>query len=132
MDPQTMAALLPILEGLVALGVPGILLALAAIPALVIIFMCWQNFRHEKQISILLEAYRADTQEILQKISDMNQESLREFSTKHAEVVNYYENNVTLVRNHERMNESLQTLVVNNTRAMEHLSTVIEARGHMA
>ena len=36
MDPQAMAALLPILEGLVALGIPGILLGVAAIPALVI------------------------------------------------------------------------------------------------
>lgn len=131
MDPQTMTALLPILEGLVALGIPGILLGIAAIPALVIGLMCWINYRHEKQINKLLEAYRADTQDLLQKFTEMHQESMRDFSAKHAAVVNYYENNVSLVQNHERMNDTLQTLVVNNTRALEHLSTVIESRGHV-
>ena len=33
-----------------------------------------------------------------------------------------------LVKNYERMTDALQTLVVNNTRAMEHLTTIIETR----
>ncbi len=48
---------------------------------------------------------------------------------KHAEVSEFYRKNVSLVKNYERMNDTLQTLVVNNTRAVEHLSTIIETRG---
>lgn len=123
-----LTGLMPLLESMVALGIPGVLLGVAAIPALVIGLMCWLNFRHEKQITKLLEAYRSDTQELLGKFSEMHQEAMREFSEKHAKVVNYYENNVKLVENHERMNDSLQTVVINNSRVMEHLSTIIEAR----
>ena len=45
---------------------------------------------------------------------------------KHAEVTEFYRKNVSLVKNYERMTDLLQTLVINNTRAMEHLSTIIE------
>ncbi len=49
MDPQAMTALLPILEGLVALGIPAFCWGVAAIPALVIGLICWLNYRHEKR-----------------------------------------------------------------------------------
>lgn len=127
MDPQTMTALLPILEGLVALGVPGILLALAAIPALVIGLICWLNYRHEKQITKVLEAYRADTHQIIEVFSQKHEECVSEFSAKHQQVVNYYTNNVQLVKSHEKMAEANQTLIVNNTRVMEHLCVVVES-----
>ena len=52
---------------------------------------------------------------------------LREMSEKHEETAEYYRKNVTLVKNYERMNDTLQTLVVNNTRATERLTTMIEA-----
>ena len=65
----------------------------------------------------LLEAYRGDTQNILREVGD-----------KHEEVAQFYRKNVELVKNYERMTDALQTLVVNNTRAMEHLTTIIETR----
>ena len=57
--------------------------------------------------------------------------SLREMNKKHDEVAEYYRKNVTLVKNYERMTDALQTLVVNNTRAVEHLSTIVETRSKM-
>ena len=45
---------------------------------------------------------------------------------KHEETAEFYRKNVTLVRNYEKMNDMLQTLVVNNTRATERLTTMIE------
>lgn len=113
------SAALPLIESLFALGLPGVILLLAAIPALVIVVLCIMDYRHGKRIEMLLEAYRKDTQE-----------ALREMREKHEEVVGFYGHNVVLVRNHEQMNATLQTIVVNNTRAVEHLSTIIKARGN--
>ncbi len=107
----------PLIRSLIALGVPGMLLMLAAIPMLAVIVAFVMNSRHAKRMEAILEAYRRDTEKILDEMGE-----------KHAEVAEFYRKNVTLVKNYERMTESLQTLVVNNTRAMEHLSTIIEAR----
>lgn len=44
MDPQVtaiLAGLMPMLEGMVALGIPGLILGMAAIPAVVIALICW-------------------------------------------------------------------------------------------
>ena len=111
------SAALPLIQSLFALGLPGILLMLAAIPALVIAVVFILDHRHGKRIEMVLEAYRKDTQDVLRAVSE-----------KHEETAEFYRKNVTLVRNYERMNDTLQALVVNNTRAMEHLSTIIETR----
>lgn len=111
------SALQPVIEALIALGLPGIVLILAAIPALVVALAFVMNHRHARKMESILETYRQDTQRIL---DDMG--------SKHAEVAEYYRKNVTLVKNYEKNNEILQTLIVNNTRAMEHLSTIIKHR----
>ncbi|OLA87391.1 MAG: transcriptional regulator [Desulfovibrio piger] len=122
------SAALPLLEALFSLGVPGIILMLAAIPALVIAVVFILDHRHGKRTEMLLEAYREDTQNVLRAVSEKNEAILREMSEKHEETAEFYRKNVTLVKNYERMTDALQTLVVNNTRAVEHLSTIIETR----
>ena len=122
------SAALPLIESLFALGLPGIILMLAAIPALVIVVVFVLDHRHGKRIGMVLEAYREDTQESLRVISEKFDVSLREMNMKHDEVAEYYRKNVTLVKNYEKMNDILQTLVVNNTRVMERLTVVIETR----
>ena len=123
-----LTAALPLIESLFALGVPGILLLLASIPAMAVALVFVLDYRHGRRIERVLSAYRQDTQEGLRTISEKHEAILREVSEKHEETAEFYRKNVTLVRNYERMNDTLQTLVVNNTRAMEHLSTIIEAR----
>lgn len=152
MDAQLTAAvagLMPMLEGLVALGLPGLILGMAAIPAIVITLICWLSYRRECQIKKAMEAYRKDTQEILEvyrkdtqaileayrkdmfelqkNMADRHEECIREFSDRHQQVVNFYNNNVTLVKSHEKLTEANQALVVNNTRVMEHLCVVVES-----
>ena len=122
------SAALPLLEALFSLGVPGILILLASIPALAVALVFILDYRHGKRIERVLAAYRQDTQEALQTISEKHEAILREMSAKHEETAEFYRKNVTLVKNYERMNDTLQTLVVNNTRAVEHLSTIIETR----
>lgn len=123
-----LTAALPLIESLFALGVPGILLFLASIPAMAVALVFILDYRHGKRIERVLAAYRKDTQEGLRTVSEKHEAILREMSEKHEETAEFYRKNVTLVKNYERMNDTLQTLVVNNTRAMEHLSTIIEAR----
>lgn len=125
------SAALPLIESLFALGVPGIILMLAAIPALVIVVVFILDHRHGKRTEMLLEAYREDTQNVLRAVSEKNEAILREMSEKHEETAEFYRKNVTLVKNYERMTDALQTLVVNNTRAVEHLSTIVETRSKM-
>lgn len=121
------SAALPLVESLFSLGLPGILLLLASIPALVIAVVCILDYKHGKRVEKVLEAYRTDTQRSLRVLNEKFETSLHEVSEKHAEVAEFYRKNVTLVKNYEKMNDTLQTLVVNNTRATERLTTMIEA-----
>lgn len=121
------SAALPLLEALFSLGVPGIILMLAAIPALVIAVVFILDYRHGKRTEMLLEAYRQDSQELLRSMGEKHEAILREMSEKHAESAEFYRKNVTLVKNYEKMTDALQALVVNNTRATERLTTMIEA-----
>ena len=107
----------PLIRSMIALGLPGIVLLAAAIPALVIIVAFVMNYKHAKRMENIVETYRHDTQQIL---DDMG--------AKHAEVAEFYRKNVSLVKAYERMNDNLQTLVVNNTRAVERLTAIIEHR----
>lgn len=120
------SAALPLIESLFALGLPGIIIMLAAIPALVIAVVFILDYRHGKRTEMLLEAYRQDTQELLRSMGEKHETILREMSEKHEETAEFYRKNVTLVKNYERMNDALQALVVNNTRATERLTTMIE------
>lgn len=118
---SVLAALEPIIEGLVALGVPGLIALLIALPTLsiVVAFVAafLLNHRHAAQMRELMELYREDTRKTVEEVA-----------AKHAEVVVFYRNNTSLVKNYEKLLEVNQQLIVNNTRAMEHLSTIIEAR----
>lgn len=122
------AAIEPILSLLATIGLPGLLGLILSAPALVIVVMLTMahisaarmekaHERFQENMTAMLEAYRADTQVILREIGD-----------KHEQVSQFYKRNVELVKNYERMTDALQTLVVNNTRAMERLTTIIETR----
>ncbi|SBW07204.1 conserved hypothetical protein [uncultured Desulfovibrio sp.] len=122
---QTIAAVLS------GLGVPGLVgLALAG-PACVLMTVLVLDHkrsarmelaqeRFRENVNVVLEAYRADTSSMLHEIGK-----------EHAEVVNFYNDNVELVRGYNRMADAMQTLVVNNTRALERLVTIIETREHL-
>lgn len=128
-DIQTLlSAVQTIATILSSLGVPGLLALALSGPALVIIaVLVMTNLsitRMEKSQQIYrdamyqtLEAYRADTQKIV-----------REIGKEHAEAVRFYNDNVELVKDYERIADALQTIIVNNTRATERLITIIEAR----
>ena len=82
---------------------------------------------YRKDAQEVLEAYRKDMLDLQRGMADRHDECIREFSDKHQQVVTFYNNNVTLVKSHEKLAEANQALIVNNTRAMEHLTVVIES-----
>ena len=123
-----LVALEPIMAMLATIGIPGLLGLILSAPALVIVVMLTMSHisatrmekahqRFQENMATMLEAYRSDTQSILREVGD-----------EHEEVARFYRNNVELVRNYERMTDALQTLVVNNTRAVERLITIVETR----
>lgn len=121
-----LAALEPIMTALAAIGLPGLLAAMVSAPALVIVAILVMSHvsmrrmekaqtQFQENMRAMLEAYREDTQSII-----------RDAENRHAEVVQYYNKNVDLVKNYERTTDSLQSLVINNTRAFERLTTIME------
>lgn len=62
-----------------------------------------------------LESYRADMQTVLRELGDHQQETAQ-----------YYRDNVELVKAYERIATGLQDVVVNNTRTMERVLSLIE------
>ena len=84
------SAALPLIESLFSLGLPGIILMLAAIPALVIAVVLILDYRHGKRTEMLLEAYRNDTQEVLRAVSEKHEAILRDMSEKHDETAEFY------------------------------------------
>lgn len=128
-DIQTLlSAVQTIATILSGLGVPGLLALALSGPALVIIAVlvmthisttrmekAQQHFRED--MYTMLDAYRKDTQSIV-----------REVGKEHAEAVRFYNDNVELVRGYERLSDSSQSIIINNTRALERLTTIIEAR----
>ncbi len=119
---QTIAAVLS------GLGVPGLLALALSGPALVIVAMLYFEHLRTKRSEQAQQMYREETSRILEAYRVDTQKVLRDVASEHAEAVSYYRDNVELVKNYERMADSLQTLVVNNTRAMERLTTIVETR----
>jgi hypothetical protein len=143
MNPQEIQALVSALQTIAAilsgLGVPGMVALVLAAPALVIITILMldyvRNGRMEKMqkefrsdTTRLIEAHRKETAQILEAYRCDTQSVCRELGKEHAEAVRFYTDNVELVRSYERMADALQTVVIGNTRAVERLVTIVEAR----
>ena len=125
--PEVFAALQSFLELCDRLGVPGVIGLLLAGPAAVLVallmldFMRMRHMRneseeHRKEMLALVEQHRADMNTVL-----------RDLGEKHAEVVQFYKDNVELVKDYNKLADNFQDIVVNNTRAVEHLASLAQA-----
>jgi hypothetical protein len=143
MNPQEIQTLISAMQTIAAvlsgLGVPGLVALALAAPALVLVTvlvldhirntrmaMMQQEFRTDT--TRILDAYRNNTSKILEAYRVDTQSVCKELGKEHAEAVRFYNDNVELVKDYERMADALQTLVINNTRAVERLITIVEAR----
>ena len=77
------SALQPVIEALIALGLPGIVLILAAIPSLVVALAFVMNHRHARKMESILETYRQDTQRILDDMDPKRMHIKKRFGKYH-------------------------------------------------
>lgn len=131
MSPQELQAVLAILEPimttLTAIGLPGLLGLIFSAPALVIVAILVMSHAGSRRMEKAQLQFQQNMRELLDAYREDIQEILRDVGNRHAEVVQYYHKNVELVKNYERVTEALQSLVINNTRAVERLTTIIES-----
>ncbi len=76
-----------------------------------------ENARSREGAAAQLEAYRADTQQLV-----------RDLGANQRATDQYYKDNVALAQNYKRLAEGLQDVVVGNTRALERLIVMLEGR----
>ena len=132
MNPNDLTALLtalePVLAALAGVGLPGLLALIFSAPALLIAIVFIQSHTSTRRMERAQEHFQTVMLEMVETYRKDTQGMLQEVAEKHAEVVTFYHKNVELVKNYERMTDFTQTLVVNNTRALERLTTIIESR----
>lgn len=143
MSPQEIQTLISAIQAIAAvlsgLGVPGLAALILAGPAMVLMTVLVLDYIRSTRMAVMqqefrtdttriLDAYRNNTSKILEAYRVDTQAVCKELGKEHAEAVRFYNDNVELVKDYERMADSLQTLVVNNTRAVERLVTIVEAR----
>lgn len=132
MNPNEITAILtalePVLGTLASVGLPGLFAIVLSGPALLITVVLIQSHTSTRRMERAQEHFQGMMLEMVETYRKDTQSMLGEVAEKHAEVVNFYHKNVELVKNYERMTDFMQTLVVNNTRALERLTTIIESR----
>lgn len=125
--PEVIAALQALLDLCDRLGVPAVLAVLLAVPVALLVallaldylrtrHMRQESEEHRREMLALVEQHRANMEKVL-----------RDLGAKHAEVTQFYKDNVELVKAYNRLADNFQDIVVNNTRAVEHLASLAQA-----
>ena len=136
---QALEILTSIVQVLDRLGIGGLVLLVLSGPALVVLAVLFieyhrsvkqraenaamlaamreENVRARDSAASQLEAYRADTQQLV-----------RDLGANQRATDQYYKDNVELAKNYKRLAEGLQDVVVGNTRALERLIVMLEGR----
>lgn len=129
-------AIATVLSGL---GVPGLVALALAAPAMVLVTVLILDHIRATRMEAMIQVLRKDTDKILASYRENTGRQLeayrvdtqmvcRELGKQHAEAVRFYNDNVELVRDYERMADSLHAIVINNTRAVERLAVIVEER----
>lgn len=136
---QALEVLTGIAQVLDRLGIGGLAMLVLSGPALVVLAVLFleyhravkqrgenaellsamreENARSRESAAAQLEAYRADTQQLV-----------RDLGANQRATDQYYKDNVELAKNYKRLAEGLQDVVVGNTRALERLIVMLEGR----
>lgn len=136
--PQLIEALSAIAGILERLGVPGLLGLLLAGPVAVIIALMLINHASAKNLAAMHEQARRDTQAMVDQMRDGmtitleayrvdTQNIVRELGRNQQATDQYYKDNVELVKNHQRMANNLSDLIVSNTTVLQRLAGLIES-----
>lgn len=120
MNPADMANFIQDMSELMgtlnSLGLPGLLAILLIGPALVICLILWVNHNSTIRMENVLEAYRKDTQEVVSAFAD-----------KYDKVISIQKDLTSQLERYSMQNQTMQTLVINNTTAMEQLKCAVKS-----
>jgi hypothetical protein len=143
--PEIISALVALAAGLEEWGLPGIIALLLLGPLMTVLAVFALDYlrrRTERQDAEdrrleakadreltreLMEKHRTETAVLVERHREETTSILRDLGAKHAEVTQFYKDNVELVKTTQRMAGDMRDLILNNTRAMEKLSNAIEA-----
>ncbi len=120
MNPTDMAVFVQdmgeLISTLNALGLPGLLAIVLSGPAVVVCLIVYLNINSSMRMEKMLESYREDTQEILLKLNEKSDS----FIETQQVLINQ-------INKDSQQNQSLQTLIINNTTAMEQLKCAVKS-----
>lgn len=120
MNPADMAEFLKSMESIAGflstIGIPGMLTVVLSTPALVVALILYLNHSSQIRLEKVVNMYREDSQDIMQQITE-----------KMDKFVDSQDSLLRQLEKESRQNLDLQTLIVNNTMAMEQLKCAIKS-----
>lgn len=132
--PEIIGALETLAAFFEKMGIPGLLMLVMLGPAMIIVALFALDYirqRHAKQDTEErrkeLEEYRNQLRELQEQHRSEMSVILNDLGRKHAEVAQFYKDNVELVKTTQRLATDMRDIITNNTRALEHLTSVAQA-----
>jgi hypothetical protein len=83
--------------------------------------------KHRVDTSTLVEKQRGEISNLVEKHRSETSAVVRDLGEKHAEVAQYYKDNVELLKATQRITDDYRDIVLNNTRAVDHLTNAMQA-----
>ena len=142
--PELLGALQTVAAFLEEMGIPGLVALILIGPAIMVVAVFALDYLRQRHavrleeerrtearadrdlIRELMERYREEAFALVEKHREETAGILRDLSGKHAEVSQYYRDNVELLRATQHMAEDFRDIVLNNTRALERLTSAVE------
>jgi hypothetical protein len=132
--PELISALQTVASFLEEMGIPGLVGLILIGPSMMVIAVFALDYLRQRHARALEEAHRQEVRQTLDFLREIveqhradNDRMLRDFGEKHAEVTQYYKDNVELARSTQRMATDMRDIIVINTRALEHLASAMQA-----
>ena len=135
--PQLIEALVSIAGVLEQLGIPGVISLLIVVTVMPVAALLMLNHVNARNLVAMHEQARRDTQAIVQQLrSDMSNaletyrsdtlDIVKELGKNQMATAQFYNDNVELVRNYQRMANDLSDLIVSNVSVLQRLAGLIE------
>jgi ribonuclease HII len=143
--PELISALQTLAGFLDDMGIPGLIALIMLGPSMMIIAVFVLDHFRQRHAHALDESHRLEMKETLDLLREIVEQNrmqtagiveqhrsdmenvLRDFAKKHGEVAQYYKDNVELVKTTQRFAIDMRDIVLNNTRAVEHLTNAMQA-----
>lgn len=142
MNTSDLPALIEEIGGLIqilnSVGLPVFLIIAFSTPAIVVCMILYLNHQAHMRTEKIIETYRADTQKILREYEERNennlavyrqdtQEILQKYAERDQKFMEIYNVLKNKAKEEHETSQNLQTLVVNNTMAMEQLKCAVKS-----